>query len=337
VQSTVGASFLTSKVHDPESGTTIRLQMWDTAGQERFRSISRLYYRGAHAAILCYDITSKKSFEEMGMWLQELRDNCGGGQGNEPHDMILHVVGTKADVVAADPRAREVPFERCINYVAEQLYPNDAAMSTGTKGDHHAPYATHSTTSSTRPRTQSSAVAAHLRDNHTADQVWDCCHEVSAKTGEGVDEIFRVVVRKLVDQHLARLIYAQSLQPRGRTDERAYDMMTPGLPTSGLASGAATAGSGGVGTGYFDLPTGGSGGGRGAANGSIEHALGNGHNGSFRIGHGDKRRSWLGALGAGMPTPGGMTAYTTDDDFDEQQAAIWQQQQMKNAKGGRCC
>ena len=45
-QSTVGASFLTTRVHDPESGATIRLQIWDTAGQERFRSISKLYYRG---------------------------------------------------------------------------------------------------------------------------------------------------------------------------------------------------------------------------------------------------------------------------------------------------
>ncbi|KAK1025342.1 hypothetical protein LTR33_017761, partial [Friedmanniomyces endolithicus] len=44
-QSTIGASFLTTRVHDPESGAILRLQIWDTAGQERFRSISRLYYR----------------------------------------------------------------------------------------------------------------------------------------------------------------------------------------------------------------------------------------------------------------------------------------------------
>lgn len=35
--STVGASFLTKKVVDDESDTTVRLQIWDTAGQERFR------------------------------------------------------------------------------------------------------------------------------------------------------------------------------------------------------------------------------------------------------------------------------------------------------------
>jgi small GTP-binding protein len=44
--STIGASFLTKRVTDIDTGTVVRLQIWDTAGQERFRSISRLYYRG---------------------------------------------------------------------------------------------------------------------------------------------------------------------------------------------------------------------------------------------------------------------------------------------------
>jgi small GTP-binding protein len=35
--STVGASFLTKRVVDEDSDTTVRLQIWDTAGQERFR------------------------------------------------------------------------------------------------------------------------------------------------------------------------------------------------------------------------------------------------------------------------------------------------------------
>lgn len=43
----------------------------------------------------------------MGAWLTELRRNL-------PHDIVLHVVGTKSDVVAREPSKREVPFERCI-------------------------------------------------------------------------------------------------------------------------------------------------------------------------------------------------------------------------------
>ena len=71
---------------------------------------------GANAALLCYDITSAASFTEMGHWLVELRSQL-------PEDTILHVVGTKADVVAEDPSKRQVPFERVIAYVAENLYP----------------------------------------------------------------------------------------------------------------------------------------------------------------------------------------------------------------------
>lgn len=75
-QSTVGASFTSAKIYDPDSSTTVRLQLWDTAGQERFRSISKLYYRGANAGILCYDVTDEQSWEEMKVWLEEMREHC---------------------------------------------------------------------------------------------------------------------------------------------------------------------------------------------------------------------------------------------------------------------
>eukprot|EP01048_Picozoa_sp_COSAG05_P012532 COSAG05_NODE_1261_length_5339_cov_5.286641_2_plen_52_part_00 len=32
-------------------------EIWDTAGQERFASLAPMYYRGAAAAIVVYDIT----------------------------------------------------------------------------------------------------------------------------------------------------------------------------------------------------------------------------------------------------------------------------------------
>ena len=39
--------------------TLIKFQIWDTAGQERFHSLAPMYYRGAQAAIVVYDITAK--------------------------------------------------------------------------------------------------------------------------------------------------------------------------------------------------------------------------------------------------------------------------------------
>jgi len=37
---------------------TVKFEIWDTAGQERYHSLAPMYYRGAAAAIIVYDITS---------------------------------------------------------------------------------------------------------------------------------------------------------------------------------------------------------------------------------------------------------------------------------------
>ncbi|MCF2139638.1 MAG: GTP-binding protein [Candidatus Lokiarchaeota archaeon] len=36
-----------------------------------------IYYRDARAAILCYDVSNRRTFENLSKWMQELEDNCG--------------------------------------------------------------------------------------------------------------------------------------------------------------------------------------------------------------------------------------------------------------------
>jgi Ras-related protein Rab-5C len=51
------AAFLTQTLqHD---GDTLKFEIWDTAGQERYNSLAPMYYRGAHAAVVVYDVTKK--------------------------------------------------------------------------------------------------------------------------------------------------------------------------------------------------------------------------------------------------------------------------------------
>lgn len=38
---------------------SLKLEIWDTAGQEKYHSVCHLYFRGANAALLVYDVTSK--------------------------------------------------------------------------------------------------------------------------------------------------------------------------------------------------------------------------------------------------------------------------------------
>jgi hypothetical protein len=171
-------------------------------------SISRLYYRGANACILCYSITDLSSFEEMGIWLTELRRNL-------PSDIILHVVGTKTDIVAREPSRREVPFERCIAYVAENLAPglSSTPPATATPGLEPAMRQGSTSTGDAGAKSPSSKRSSGFWGQEVG---WDCCHEVSAESGEGVQEVFRVITRKLVEQN--RKIQEQlssAIQPPG--------------------------------------------------------------------------------------------------------------------------
>lgn len=255
--STVGASFVTKRVLDTTSDTVVRLQIWDTAGQERFRSISRLYYRGANACLLCYDITDENSFKEMTGWLQELKANLGGGADAE-RPLVIHVVGTKSDIVAVDPSRRKVPFERTIAYVAEQLYPTQASTPPPTAGTGFS-----SMFVSTPTPSLMSPDSKRSSGFWGQDIGWDCCHEISAKDGEGVEEVFRVIARKLVEQRNKQLAEMMMMNANGDGSGYNSDQYTPG---------------------------------------DMDGMNGSNGRGSFRIGMGDKRRSWLG-FPPGMVVP----------------------------------
>ena len=53
----------------------------DTAGQERYASLAPLYYRGASAACVAYDITNAESFQKAKHWVSELQKNASGAIG----------------------------------------------------------------------------------------------------------------------------------------------------------------------------------------------------------------------------------------------------------------
>ncbi|OWK05412.1 hypothetical protein Celaphus_00002809, partial [Cervus elaphus hippelaphus] len=42
---------------------SLKFEIWDTAGQEKYHSVCRLYFRGAKAALLVYDVTRKEGKE----------------------------------------------------------------------------------------------------------------------------------------------------------------------------------------------------------------------------------------------------------------------------------
>ena len=90
VISTTGASYST-KLLKIDNDNKIKLQIWDTAGQERFRSLAKIFYQNAVAVILVYDITVRKTFEQLKeFWIKEIEENA-------PADIILAIAANKSD------------------------------------------------------------------------------------------------------------------------------------------------------------------------------------------------------------------------------------------------
>ena len=85
-------SVCTKTISYPEYNKTINFDIWDTAGQEIYRSISKLFYKGASIGFLVYDVTNKNSFKSIkDYWYNQLKENTES-------DIIFNIVGNKIDL-----------------------------------------------------------------------------------------------------------------------------------------------------------------------------------------------------------------------------------------------
>jgi len=105
-ESTIGAAFLTQTVCLDD--TTVKFEIWDTAGQERYHSLAPMYYRGAQAAIVVYDITNADTFERAKTWVKEL-------QRQASPNIVIALAGNKADLTTN----RIVEYDEASGYAEE--------------------------------------------------------------------------------------------------------------------------------------------------------------------------------------------------------------------------
>ena len=89
--STIGIDFhiKSFQLNDKKS---VRLQIWDTAGSERYRSISKMYYKGSHIVLACFDLTNMDSLLDLPSWLSELKIIL------TEHNVMIVLVGMKSDL-----------------------------------------------------------------------------------------------------------------------------------------------------------------------------------------------------------------------------------------------
>lgn len=162
--------------------------MWDTAGTERFRSVSRSYYRGAAGAILVYDVTSHTSFRALNTFLSDARALASP-------QLAVMLVGNKVDV--ADPED------------AVDTMPSGTPASVESRGSTNLASSLHGSVSSARTiglgSRNTATMAGDGREVSTeeasrwaATQDIPVAVEVSALTGENVDEVFARLARKIL-------------------------------------------------------------------------------------------------------------------------------------------
>jgi len=89
--STIGIDFRGRTI--PLGLFSVKLHIWDTAGQEKFKNIIKSYYKGAHGFFLVYDITDRRSFEELDQQYSEILSNSKSFSSP-----IIFVIGNKSDL-----------------------------------------------------------------------------------------------------------------------------------------------------------------------------------------------------------------------------------------------
>lgn len=89
---TIGADFQKKEIM--VDNQQVNLQLWDTAGQEKFQSLGYAFYRGADSCALVFDLTNRKSFDNLTKWKQGFLENAAP---NDPQTYPFVLLGNKVD------------------------------------------------------------------------------------------------------------------------------------------------------------------------------------------------------------------------------------------------
>ncbi|GAA5827026.1 hypothetical protein JCM11251_002210 [Rhodosporidiobolus azoricus] len=194
---TIGAAFLTQRCRLEDK--VIKFEIWDTAGQERFRSLSPMYYRNAQAAVVVYDVTKSASLDQAKTWVKELQR-----QANP--NIVIALAGNKIDLVRPSSSEEEP--------ATEDDSEADDATATPEDGEETPEAPSESRREVSREEAEEYANECGL-----------LFFETSAKTGEGVVEVFTEIAKKIpLDQLLAQSRGPNSRGTAGRAGQQGTNV-----------------------------------------------------------------------------------------------------------------
>ena len=68
-----------------------KLKLLDTAGQEKFRLMVETYFKQGDCVFLVYEITNRKSFENISNWIEKCKSNAS-------ENVLIVLIGNKCDL-----------------------------------------------------------------------------------------------------------------------------------------------------------------------------------------------------------------------------------------------
>ena len=147
--STIGFDFK-FKYITLDNGKTVKVQLWDTAGQERFRTIAKSYYKGAHGIVLMYDVTNRKTYDNIRKWLIQIKNEAATkisivlvANKIDCEDELREVKKEEGEVLAKNNNLKifeasakdNINVEESFKYIIEEINENisNLSMQTSTK------------------------------------------------------------------------------------------------------------------------------------------------------------------------------------------------------------
>ena len=73
-----------------QNGQKVNLQIYEMSGLEEYRSSLKEYYKDSKGIILIYDVTNKKSFDNLKNWIKDILNEC-------PKFTSVFLLGNKID------------------------------------------------------------------------------------------------------------------------------------------------------------------------------------------------------------------------------------------------
>ena len=95
-------SLKTVKIENKE----INLTIWDTCGQEQYSGVNQIFLKKSNIAILVYDLTDRKTFDNLDKWYNEIKAH------NNIDDIIVGIAANKCDLYINE----EVNLDEAKNY-----------------------------------------------------------------------------------------------------------------------------------------------------------------------------------------------------------------------------